>query len=120
MGFVDAVASGFGNYATFSGRASRSEFWFWALFNFIAMIVASGADMMVFSESAFSPASSLLALGLLLPNIAVGVRRLHDIGRTGWWFLIAFTIIGGILLLIWACQKGTTGPNAYGHDPLGG
>jgi uncharacterized membrane protein YhaH (DUF805 family) len=119
MGFGDAIASVLGNYATFSGRAARSEFWFWALFNFIAAIVAMAADMMIFSESEFSPVSSLLALGLLLPNIAVGVRRLHDIGRTGWWFLIAFTIIGGILLLVWACQKGTTGPNAYGHDPLG-
>jgi uncharacterized membrane protein YhaH (DUF805 family) len=118
MGFGDAIASVFGNYATFSGRAPRSEFWYWALFNFIASIVAVGVDTMAFSESLFSPASSILALGLLLPNISVGVRRLHDIGRTGWWFLIAFTIVGVILLLVWACQKGTTGPNGYGQDPI--
>jgi uncharacterized membrane protein YhaH (DUF805 family) len=118
MGFGDAIASVLGHYATFSGRAPRSEFWYWALFNFIVSIVAVGVDTMIFSESEFSPVASILALGLLLPNISVGIRRLHDIGRTGWWFLIAFTGIGVILLLVWACMKGTTGPNGYGQDPI--
>ena len=57
---------------------------------------------------------------MLIPNISVAVRRLHDIDRTGWWFLIAFTIIGALVLFIWACMRGTPGPNRYGPDPLAG
>jgi uncharacterized membrane protein YhaH (DUF805 family) len=118
MGFGEAISSVLKNYATFSGRAPRSEYWYWALFFFIASIVATAIDMMLFSESGYSPLTTVLSLGLLVPNISVAVRRLHDIGRTGWWFLIAFTVIGIILLLVWACTKGTTGPNGYGQDPI--
>ena len=118
MGFGEAISSVLQNYATFSGRAPRSEYWYWALFLFIISIVAMTIDAMLFSESVYSPLNAILSLGLLLPNISVSVRRLHDIDRTGWWFLIAFTIIGLIPLLIWACTKGTTGPNSYGQDPI--
>jgi uncharacterized membrane protein YhaH (DUF805 family) len=118
MGFGEAISSVLRNYATFSGRAPRSEYWYWALFFFIVSIVAMAIDMTLFSESGFSPLGTALSLGLLLPNISASVRRLHDIGRTGWWFLIAFTVIGVILLLVWACTKGTTGPNGYGQDPI--
>ena len=61
----------------------------------------------------------VVSLALLLPGIAVSARRLHDLDRTAWWLLIAFTGIGLILLLVWDCMKGTTGPNRFGADPLG-
>ena len=118
MGFGEAISSVLGNYVTFSGRASRSEYWYWALFLFIISILAMAIDLTVFPESGLNPVGMVVSLGLLLPNISVSVRRLHDIGRTGWWFLIAFTIIGAILLIVWACTKGTAGPNGYGQDPI--
>jgi uncharacterized membrane protein YhaH (DUF805 family) len=118
MGFGEAVSSVLRNYATFSGRAPRSEYWYWALFILIASIVAMAVDTMLFSESEYGPVGMIMSLGLLIPNISVAVRRLHDIDRTGWWVLIAFTIIGIILLIVWACTKGTTGPNGYGQDPI--
>ncbi|MBS0535357.1 MAG: DUF805 domain-containing protein [Proteobacteria bacterium] len=116
MNFQQAIQSGFNNYVTFSGRAPRSEYWYWALFSFIVQIVANIVDMAM----GMGLVSGLLSLALLLPSIAVGVRRLHDIDRTGWWLLIAFTGIGIILLIVWACIKGTDGPNQYGPDPLAG
>jgi uncharacterized membrane protein YhaH (DUF805 family) len=69
-------------------------------------------------DASFSPINALVNLALILPSIAVGVRRLHDIDRTGWWLLLLFTIIGIILLIVWYCTKGTTGSNRYGPDPL--
>ena len=120
MNFTEAIASAFRNYVTFSGRACRSEYWYWYLFLFICSIIANVIDYSVFSESEYTPVSTIFSLATFLPCLAISIRRLHDIDRTGWWFLIAFTIIGLILLLIWACMKGTTGPNRYGPDPLAG
>jgi uncharacterized membrane protein YhaH (DUF805 family) len=120
MGFTEAISSGFSNYVTFSGRASRSEYWYWTLFAIIVAIVGAVIDAVVFSDMELRPVGTILGLALLLPGIAVAVRRLHDIDRTGWWFLIAFTVIGLILLLVWDCTKGTSGPNQYGPDPLAG
>ena len=118
MNFTDAVASGFRHYATFSGRASRSEYWYWVLFIMIGGIVTLILDHAVFSDSDFSPLNTIFNLVTFLPSLAVGVRRLHDIGRTGWWVLIALTIIGVIVLIVWACQKSDPGPNAYGPEPV--
>ena len=120
MNFTQAIASGFLNYVNFSGRAARSEFWFWTLFSFLATAAAGIVDMVAFANAAVSPLNSLVSLALLLPGLAVSVRRLHDLDRTGWWLLLIFTIIGAILLLIWDCMKGTAGPNRFGPDPLAG
>jgi uncharacterized membrane protein YhaH (DUF805 family) len=120
MGFGEAISSGLSKYATFSGRAPRSEYWYWTLFAIILSIIAAVIDAVVFPRMGLKPVGTIVSLGLLLPGIAVSVRRLHDLDRTGWWFLIAFTIIGLILLLIWDCMKGTTGPNRYGPDPIPG
>jgi len=119
MGFGEAINSGFRNYVTFSGRASRSEFWYWALFNFLLSIAAGIIDVALFPDNGLSPFNSLVSLALFLPSLAVGARRLHDIDRTAWWLLLILTIVGSILLIIWACLKGTPGPNRYGEDPLG-
>jgi uncharacterized membrane protein YhaH (DUF805 family) len=120
MGFGEAIASGFANYVGFSGRAQRSAFWYWTLFNFLVSIVAQIIDVTLIGGDTFMPVTNLLALALLLPSLAVSVRRLHDLDRTGWWLLLIFTIIGTLVLLYWDCVKGTDGPNRFGPDPLAG
>jgi|SRR5579871_3992768 len=120
MGFSEAISSGFSNYVNFSDRAARSEYWFWTLFVILLSIVANVIDALILrSGSGFSPLSTIVSLGLLLPGIAVSIRRLHDLDRSGWWVLIALIpIVGWIILLIWYCTKGTDGSNQYGADPL--
>lgn len=116
MGFTEAVSSGFSKYVAFSGRAARSEYWYWTLFNVIVAIVAGIVDNLF----GLGFISTITSLALFLPSLAVAARRLHDIDRTAWWILIAFTGIGLILLLVWDCFKGTAGPNRFGADPLMG
>jgi uncharacterized membrane protein YhaH (DUF805 family) len=118
MQFQEAIQSGFRNYVNFAGRAPRSEYWYWVLFAFLVNIVASILDVAVFPYGDISPLSAITALILLLPGIAVAVRRMHDMDHTGWWLLIALTGIGCVVLLIWFCFKGTEGPNRFGSDPL--
>jgi uncharacterized membrane protein YhaH (DUF805 family) len=120
--FLEAIKSGISNYVNFSGRAARWQFWYWVLFAFIVAVVANMIDAMMFSdfmESGTGLVGGLTSLALFLPGLAVSVRRLHDIDRTGWWILLTLTLIGIILLIVWNCQKGTTGPNRFGPDPLG-
>lgn len=114
MTYIEAVRSGFQNYATFAGRACRSEYWYWTLFNLLMSIMATILDTII----GLGVFSMIVTFGLLLPSIAVAARRLHDLDRTGWWLLIAFTGIGMIVLLVWDCIKGTPGPNRFGPDPL--
>jgi uncharacterized membrane protein YhaH (DUF805 family) len=118
MNFGEAIQSGFRNYVGFSGRAPRSEFWYWTLFSLIGGVVTLAADATIFSIEDYSVFSTLFNLVVFLPSLAMGVRRLHDIDRTGWWFLIVVTGIGAILLIVWDCFKGTSGPNRFGPDPL--
>jgi uncharacterized membrane protein YhaH (DUF805 family) len=120
MNFTQAIASGFQNYVNFSGRAPRSEYWFWTLFTVLVSIAALLIDLALFGDMDVSPLNSIVSLGLFLPSLAVAIRRLHDLDRTGWWFLLIFTVIGGIVLLVWYCMRGTIGPNRFGPDPLGG
>jgi uncharacterized membrane protein YhaH (DUF805 family) len=114
MSFGEAVSSGFSNYASFESRAMRSEYWFWFLFAVIASFVALIADALVGS----APLLYLLTvLALFLPGLAVGVRRLHDIDKSGWnllWGLIP--IFGSLYLLYLNVQPGTTGENRYGRE----
>ena len=105
---------------TFSGRASRSEFWYWALFALLVSIASSIIDHTIFPFASTGPIEGLTSLVLFLPGLAVSIRRLHDIDRSGWWWLIAFTVIGIVLLIVWACTRGTAGANRYGPDPLAG
>jgi len=115
MGFGQAISAGFSNYVNFSGRASRSEYWYWILFIFIADIVAGIID----SVLGIQIVTGLFGLVTIIPNIAIAIRRLHDLDRTGWWILLGFIpLIGWIILLIWYVTKGTDGPNRFGPDPL--
>jgi len=120
MNFGQAIASGFQNYVNFSDRAPRSEFWYWTLFAVLASIVSAFIDRMLFDDWAMSPFNSAVGLALFLPGLAVSVRRLHDLDRTGWWILLILTVIGTILLIVWNCMRGTPGPNRFGPDPLAG
>ncbi len=122
MNFFQAIGSGLQNYAVFSGRAIRSEFWYFVLFMIIAGIIAQILDAYLFPLHVIlggvGPLSVLTTLGLFLPGLAVSVRRLHDIDRTGWWSLLYLTFIGTLWLIYWACKPGTPGPNRFGPNPM--
>jgi uncharacterized membrane protein YhaH (DUF805 family) len=122
MNFPQAIASGFKKYFTFSGRASRSEYWYWFVFATLAQVVFSLLDATIFKAplSQTGVLERLWQLVTLTPTIGVAVRRLHDVDRTGWWLLLELTIIGIFFpLLVWNCLKGTNGANRFGPDPLG-
>jgi uncharacterized membrane protein YhaH (DUF805 family) len=125
VNFTQAITSNFKRYVDFSGRSARSEFWWWTLFVFVINCVFQLLEMIVGGPLSsmygiVSGLSLLVSLGLFLPGLAVTIRRLHDTGRSGWWVLIALTIIGLIPLIIWYATRGTVGDNQYGPDPLGG
>ncbi len=142
-GFGEAISTCFNKYVTFSGRASRSEYWYFYLFGVLIGFVGS-----IFDAAGTPAVSALISLGLLLPSLAATVRRLHDTGRSGWWLIapalgliaivLIFTLIGAgapspdalaapflvilglgyfgwaIALLVFMCLKGTPGPNRFG------
>ena len=120
MSFVEAIKHCFSNYATFSGRAPRSEYWWFTLFVLILNIVAAVVDTALFaSPDGFGIFSVVFTLAVLLPSIAVVVRRLHDIGRTGWWWWMFFIpLIGAIVLIVFFVTAGTEGDNEHGPNPL--
>ena len=121
MTFSEAISSGFRNYVGFSGRASRSEFWYWMLFTVLVSIAMTMIDLGILGISSnVNPFSSIWSLIAFLPSLAIGVRRLHDTDRNGWWWLIAFIpLIGIIVLIVFWCSEGTRGSNRFGPDPLG-
>lgn len=114
MTFIGAVQSVFGKYATFTGRARRSELWWFLLFDLLVSLVVGMIDGVIRS----SLLGVLVTLGFFLPVLAVEVRRLHDIGKSGWWILISFIpILGIILLIVWWCQDSEAGDNRFGPNP---
>ena len=121
MDFMTAVRTCLSKYVDFSGRARRSEYWYFALFNFLVGVVARILDAILgtgYDASNGGLINTLASLALLLPSIAVGVRRLHDTGRSGWWMLLVFAIIiGWIILLVWFCTDSKPGANEHGPNP---
>ena len=112
MSFGEAISTCFSKYATFSGRARRSEYWYFTLFNLILSGVVSIFKIQILV--------TLVSLALLLPGLGVGVRRLHDIGKSGWYLLIGLIpVVGAILLIVWYCRDSDPGSNAYGPNPKG-
>lgn len=107
-------------YAVFTGRARRKEYWTFYLFN-VLIGMAIGFVMGLFlSAGSARIVSNLFGLAALLPGLAVGARRLHDIGKCGWWMLIALIpIVGPILLIVFFCRDSQPGDNAYGANPKG-
>lgn len=120
MDFVTAVKTCLGRqYATFSGRARRSEFWFFSLFLTLLMAVAAVLDASLNATEGRGPVSAIAGLLTVIPALAVTVRRLHDIGRSGWWLLVTLVpLIGFVLLLIWEIRRGDAGDNRFGPSPL--
>ena len=117
MPFMDAMKSGFKNSFTLSGRASRSEYWYWILGGFIfQMVMIVGSLVLAIIEIPVLPALMILAPILLVPgSITLVVRRLHDLGMSGWMWLVGLIpIIGAIYLIYLFVQEGDAGENAYG------
>ncbi|MCD8387177.1 MAG: DUF805 domain-containing protein [Bacteroidales bacterium] len=105
----EAIKRGFQNYINFNGRASRSEYWWWALFSFAVGIVAGWLGEVV---------AGIATLALLLPGLAVAVRRLHDIGKGGGYiFMALIPVVGAIILLLWYCKPSEEGNNRFGAEP---
>jgi len=115
VSFTEAIRVCLNKYVTFSGRARRSEFWFWALFAVCIGVVAGIIDNIVGS----SIVSWVVYLGLLLPGIAVTIRRLHDTSRSGWFYLLALVPFGGFVVLYFVLQDSTPADNAFGASPKG-
>ena len=119
MSFADAVRTCLSKYVVFSGRARRSEYWWFVLFTFLVNLVASIVDAVLGTgyDSGSGLIATLTSLALLLPGIAVAIRRLHDTSRTGWWILIGLIpIIGWIILIVFYVQD-SHGDNKYGPSP---
>lgn len=149
MTFKEAVKTCLKKYAIFYGRASRSEFWWFMLFNFLVNFAAGFISALTGVQEITAGLLGIYNLAVLLPVLAVSCRRLHDINRTGWWLTVPgglmffaglfyvygqqtfskalmgmgmiFSVAGlltGIVIFIFYCMEGTTGPNKYGADPL--
>jgi uncharacterized membrane protein YhaH (DUF805 family) len=109
MNFTDAVKACLRDYANFSGRSPRSEYWWFHLF--CSLVLIFGIVLLFFDL--------LIALALILPLVAVNIRRLHDLDKSGWWILIGIIPIAGpIILLFWHISPGTIGDNRFGRDPF--
>ena len=108
MDFGTAIKTCFSKYGTFDGQASKGEFWYWFLFALICGGAATIIDIFIIGVpvESYGPAYWILSLALFLPTISVAARRLHDVGKSGWWQLIALTGIGLIPLIIWWASDG--------------
>lgn len=114
---INALTSCLKRYAKFEGRASRSEFWYWVLSTFIIGFVIGFVGVLTVGEEVTNVISNILQLALLLPGLAVAVRRLHDTGRSGWNLLwVLLPLIGAIILIVFYCQASREA-NQYGEGP---
>ena len=106
-------------YAVFEGRAHRTEFWMFVLVNLIISAVLTVVDIIIGTDGDYGGLlSGLYGLAVLVPSLAVGARRLHDIGRGGWWQLLALIpLIGIIVLIVWWARDGDRSPNEWGRNP---
>tara|TARA_B100001564_G_C20344084_1_gene535904 strand:+ start:204 stop:611 length:408 start_codon:yes stop_codon:yes gene_type:complete len=131
MSFSNAVKSYFLKWNDFRTRSSRSEYWWATIFVVLASYPVAGLIGLiigvVFALAGFSESAMFITIAMIMLPIngfvaiastCLVIRRLHDVDRSGWWYLIVFTIVGMIPLLIWYCTKGTEGDNRFGKDPL--
>ncbi len=129
MTFTDSIKTCFSKYATFSGRASRPEYWWFVVFFIVADLLLATLDSVLFgtvvtTSNSFEAStntpilSGLFGLAMFLPTISVTVRRLHDGGRSGWWYWIALIpLVGFIVLIVWLASAGERVANRYGPQP---
>ena len=114
-----AIDKAFKNYFNFSGRSNRSEFWYFFLFILLANALTHFIDTWIlgYHSEEIGLISGIFYLGTFIPQLSIITRRLHDTGKSGWWFLLSFTIIGLIPLFIWWCTIGEQNKNCYGNVP---
>ena len=117
MSFVEAITSVLSQYANFNGRARRSEYWYYVL---AYAIISAVLNALAQYSSIFTVLSGIFGLALICPTLAVAVRRLHDIGKSGWYYLFALIpLVGSIILLVWFVKDSEPGDNVYGPNPKG-
>ncbi len=110
MTFMESLSTCFKKYADFNGRASRAEYWWWALFCFIVGAACGSTNQW---------AGGVIQLALLVPSLAVAWRRLHDMGRAGgYWFICLIPLVGWIFLIIWLVKPSEPMPNRFGNVPV--
>ena len=121
VSYIDAIRFGFQKYRDFSGRSTKSEYWKWFFFVLIGALILSIVDIRMHTynfQTGGGLTSGLFRVVTLIPSLALGARRLHDINRTGWWQLLLFVpLLGLIVLMILAAKDGDIGKNRYGQDP---
>jgi Predicted membrane protein len=118
ISFAEAVKSCFNKYADFNGRSPRAEYWYFALFNVAVVMVLAVLGAII--GKLFMYVYYAYVLAILVPSIAVSIRRMHDIGRSGWWVLISLVpFIGSIWYIVLAALPSQLGPNQYGPNPYG-
>lgn len=126
MGFAQAVVTCFAQYASFTGRARRSEFWWWILSQALVGAFAGAVDMLAFpttligGPNGIGPVTALAGLAMLLPTLAVTARRLHDLDKSKWWQLLGLVpVVGGLIMLFWCIRDGQPHDNRFGANPTG-
>ena len=133
VSFTEAIRLAWQRYFVFSGRSTRAEYWWWALFTTLVYLILTVVEDMtglVHAQTGIGLFNALFNLGVLSPTLALGARRLHDINRSGWWQLMLFgsgfviatlipllVIVPFVVLIVWAIKPGDRGPNKYGPDP---
>lgn len=119
VSFSQAVRMAFDSYCRFQGRSSRSEYWWWVLFvSILSFCIGIIEGILGFSMTAVRTTSGILSLVLLLPGLGLSVRRLHDIGKSGWWILLGFIpVVGAIILITWFARNSEMTENRYGPMP---
>ncbi len=113
--FSESLKVGFSKGLQFNGRSSRSEFWYFYLSAITVGVVLDIVDHVMFPQHKYGFISLMFTLAILVPVICAQARRLHDIGRSSWWLLIFYTIIGIPILIYWFCQPGDVGANRFGQ-----
>ena len=117
MGFTEAIQTCFSKYATFSGRARRSEYWYF----FLCYTILTGIlSFLARNSTVLGYVSGVIEIALFIPMLAVSVRRLHDIGKSGWFYLIGLIpLVGLIIMIVWYVRDSDPGQNMYGPNPKG-
>ncbi len=122
MNFSDSVKAVFNKYAAFNGRARRSEYWYFYLFYFAIFVILYLPLSATHGNETIDGIFGLLMLafvgGLTVPAMAVSVRRLHDIDKSGWWVLLGFVPVASLVLLVWLAQPGAFRTNRFGVSPI--
>ena len=114
-----AIDKAFRNYLNFSGRSNRSEFWYFFLFILIVNFLTTLIDTYIigYHPEEMGIVSGIFWLVTCIPQLSITFRRLHDVGKSGWWFLLSFTVIGFVPLIVWWCSISEPKKNRYGKVP---